>query len=594
MRLCDNKAEMKPALVLAQIAVRPHMVQSGMYTQFFGLAQPPFSISPDPRYLFMSDRHREALAHLLYGVNSGGGLVLLTGDIGTGKTTVCRCFLEQLPADCNLAYIFNPKLTVHELLQSICDEFRIAVPGGASLKDYIDALNRYLLDAHAAGRNSVLVIDEAQNLSADVLEQLRLLTNLETNERKLLQIILIGQPELRTLLERPELTQLAQRVLAHFHLTALSERETASYIQHRLATAGLASASPLQQQVMKQVHRLTSGVPRHINLLCDRAMLGAYARGTREVSREIVEIAARELFISRTSTSRAQRRNRRWKHVAMGALGASACAAVLGTTAWTMNDRALRDSVSQRWAVAADKVAALLPSIPAAIGAVEAETTPATPAMPQISRDVPSEIEVSVAAPRSEEEAIAQLATLWGLTPDGNPCESDAGRLRCHRSNGGIAELRQLDRPAVLALYDEAGQPPGQPRYALLTALTADKAMLGIGNQSRSIAIGELMRQFRGEFVTLWLAPPNTRGPIDMGDRGEHVDWVAAQLASLNGFEPPSSGRKFDAEVHKLVRLFQRAQGLFVDGVAGPITLMHLNRAAGVSEPRLLAYKAME
>ncbi|RZL08756.1 MAG: AAA family ATPase, partial [Rubrivivax sp.] len=218
-----------------------------MYAPFFGLKREPFSIAPDPRYLFMSERHREALAHLLYGVGGGGGFVLLTGEIGAGKTTVCRCFLEQIPRRCNVAYIFNPKLTVEELLRSVCDEFHIPYPShppGAdgsmgTVKDYLDPLNEFLLKTHAVGQNNVLIIDEAQSLSADVLEQLRLLTNLETSERKLLQIILIGQPELRSMLARPELEQLAQRVIARFHLDALSAEETGQYIRHRLAVAGL-------------------------------------------------------------------------------------------------------------------------------------------------------------------------------------------------------------------------------------------------------------------------------------------------------------------------------------------------------------------
>src|SRR5687768_2841899 len=216
-----------------------------MYAPYFGLSHEPFSIAPDPRYLFMSERHREALAHLLYGLGGGGGFVLLTGDIGTGKTTVCRCFLEQIPANCNVAYIFNPKLTVIELLQSVCEEFRIEVrhrEGAApTVKGYPDPLNAFLLGSHAQGRNSVLIIDEAQNLSADVLEQLRLLTNLETSERKLLQVILIGQPELRELLGRPELEQLAQRVIARYHLDALRRDETEQYVRHRLEVAGLST-----------------------------------------------------------------------------------------------------------------------------------------------------------------------------------------------------------------------------------------------------------------------------------------------------------------------------------------------------------------
>jgi general secretion pathway protein A len=271
-----------------------------MYAQFFGLKQEPFSIAPDPRYLFMSERHREALAHLLYGLAGGGGFVLLTGEIGAGKTTVCRCFLEQVPKRCNVAYIFNPKLTVTELLKSVCEEFHIPVParepGMATVKDLLDPINEYLLRTHAVGQNNVLIIDEAQNLSADVLEQLRLLTNLETSERKLLQIILIGQPELRDMLARPELEQLAQRVIARFHLGALSENETAQYIRHRMAVAGMNSPLPFDRPSRVRIHEWSRGVPRRINLLCDRALLGAYSAGKSRVDVEIVDKAAAEVF----------------------------------------------------------------------------------------------------------------------------------------------------------------------------------------------------------------------------------------------------------------------------------------------------------
>jgi len=271
-----------------------------MYAAHFGLKREPFSIAPDPRYLFMSERHREALAHLLYGVRGGGGFVLLTGEIGAGKTTVCRCFLEQVPKRTNVAYIFNPKLTALELLQSVCQEFRITVQaradGAPTQKDHVDALNEYLLRTHAAGQNSVLIIDEAQNLSADVLEQLRLLTNLETNERKLLQIILIGQPELRDMLARPELEQLAQRVVARFHLDPLAEDETAHYIKHRLSVAGMSGLIPFDRDARHRIFELTRGVPRRINLLCDRALLGAYASGRQRVDRSIVDKAASEVF----------------------------------------------------------------------------------------------------------------------------------------------------------------------------------------------------------------------------------------------------------------------------------------------------------
>ncbi|HEY5324521.1 MAG TPA: AAA family ATPase, partial [Caldimonas sp.] len=271
-----------------------------MYMRFFGLKQEPFSLAPDPRYLYMSKRHREALAHLLYGVGGGGGFVLLSGEIGAGKTTVCRCFLEQIPKKCNVAYIFNPKLTVLELVKSVCDEFRVPVRGerghAPTVKTYVDALNEFLLKTHAVGQNNVLIIDEAQMLSVDVLEQLRLLTNLETNERKLLQIVLIGQPELRTMLERPDLEQLAQRVIARFHLKALSSKETEHYIRHRLSVAGMTRAIPFDRKALQRIHEIARGVPRRINLLCDRAMLGAYAHGKTGIDGATVEKAAREVF----------------------------------------------------------------------------------------------------------------------------------------------------------------------------------------------------------------------------------------------------------------------------------------------------------
>jgi len=271
-----------------------------MYAEYFGLKQAPFSIAPDPHYLFMSERHREALAHLLYGLGGGGGFVLLTGEIGAGKTTVCRCFLEQIPKRCNVAYIFNPKLTVVELMRSVCDEFLVPYPnrrpGTATVTDYLDPLNAFLLRTHGVGQNNVLIIDEAQNLSPDVLEQLRLMTNLETHERKLLQIILIGQPELRDMVAQPGLQQLAQRVIARFHLEALSEDETAQYIRHRLAVAGMTGPIPFPADSLKRIHRLCRGVPRRINLLCDRALLGAYAGGKVVVDRHIIDKAAREVF----------------------------------------------------------------------------------------------------------------------------------------------------------------------------------------------------------------------------------------------------------------------------------------------------------
>ncbi|MBL8329839.1 MAG: AAA family ATPase [Rubrivivax sp.] len=291
-----------------------------MYAAHFGLRREPFSIAPDPRTLFMSDRHREALAHLLFGVKGGGGFVLLTGEIGAGKTTVCRCFLEQVPQDVNIAYILNPRQTVEELLESVCEEFRLTLPPrvpGGGLKPLVDALNHFLLQTHALGQSCVLIIDEAQNLSADVLEQLRLLTNLETAERKLLQIVLIGQPELRDMLEQPQLEQLAQRVIARYHLMALSADETRRYVAHRLEVAGLNRELPFSDAALVLVHEITRGVPRRINLLCDRALLGAYAKGRPRVDTLIVERAATEVFGKAPDSVRRRLQRERWQQAAV-------------------------------------------------------------------------------------------------------------------------------------------------------------------------------------------------------------------------------------------------------------------------------------
>jgi general secretion pathway protein A len=352
-----------------------------MYASFFGLKHEPFSIAPDPRYLFMSERHREALAHLLYGVKgAGGGFVLLTGEIGAGKTTVCRCLLEQIPKRCTVAYIFNPKLTALELLKTVCDEFHVPYKqeraGHPTVKDYLDPLNEYLLKTHAIGLNNVLIIDEAQNLSAGVLEQLRLLTNLETSQRKLLQIVLIGQPELRAMLARPELEQLAQRVIARYHLGALTESETAQYLRHRLGVAGLATVNPFSKRAMRRIHQRSRGVPRRINLLADRALLGAYADGVARVDQDIVDKAAAEVFgpDERVQTLR---------RIAPWAIGAAA-GATLATAAalWMTRDRV--EPVTHAAQVAS-------PAAPKASAPPNAATTPtSTASAPASSVAMPS------------------------------------------------------------------------------------------------------------------------------------------------------------------------------------------------------------
>lgn len=268
-----------------------------MYTSYFGLTEKPFAIAPNPRYLYMSELHREALAHLMYGISNDGCIILLTGDVGTGKTTVCRCLLEQLPDSTDVALILNPKLSITDLLKTICEELKIELPDSTtSIKTFIDYINSYLLDAHSRGRNTAVIIDEAQNLDPEILEQLRLLTNLETNTNKLLQIILIGQPELRNILSDPRLSQINQRITTRYHLTPLHEDDITTYISHRLAIAGGNSRSILfTEQALQYVARISKGIPRVINILCDHALLGAYANNSDHVNLEIMKRAAGEL-----------------------------------------------------------------------------------------------------------------------------------------------------------------------------------------------------------------------------------------------------------------------------------------------------------
>ncbi|MDF2464483.1 MAG: Peptidoglycan-binding domain 1 [Ramlibacter sp.] len=540
-----------------------------MYAPYFGLKSEPFSIAPDPRYLFMSERHREALAHLLYGLGGGGGFVLLSGEIGTGKTTVCRLFLEQIPKDCNVAYIFNPKLTVIELLQSICDEFHIAVPGREhppTVKDYLDPLNQFLLQAHAAGRNNVLIIDEAQNLSAEVLEQLRLLTNLETPERKLLQIVLIGQPELRNMLAQPELEQLAQRVIARYHLGALTPAETAHYVRHRLEVAGLSRPLPFERKALQRVHDLSRGVPRRINLLCDRALLGAFANSQAAVDRATVDKAAAEVFDAPPAIASSSTR----RTVGVWALGVAAGAGLFAILANVAREPAPPPPHASPIAAAPATMAS------AAAPASSVVVTVASPPAPPASAPAPELLRDSNAAWR-------ELAQAWKVTPpDGDACRAlQKEQLQCFSRNLSLAVIRELGRPGILTL-DAA---TGAPSYALLTALGRDSATLRAAGTEQTVTLAALAARWQGDFATLWRTPPGYSG-LASNPSGETVEWIATKLGG-DGAAPPAPRREFDAQLRTRLRAFQLAHGLAADGQPGPMTFMQLNRAAGVEEPRL-------
>ncbi|MGE5451162.1 MAG: AAA family ATPase [Acidobacteriota bacterium] len=568
-----------------------------MYASFFGLKREPFSIAPDPRYLFMSERHREALAHLLYGVGGGGGFVLLTGEIGAGKTTVCRCFLEQIPRRCNVAYIFNPKLTVMELLQSVCEEFRIPCegldPATSTVKAYLDRLNEFLLRTHAVGQNNVLIIDEAQNLSSDVLEQLRLLTNLETSERKLLQIILIGQPELRDMLARPELEQLAQRVIARFHLDALSESETEQYIAHRLAVAGLKQGALFDRDAVHRVHQVTRGVPRRINLLCDRALLGAYAKGQSVVTEDIVAQAAKEVFeVNLGRLPRPPARRRAWRTYWPWMVGGVLCVSAAALGAWGTFKGAPADKRPDPAAALAAPSASAAPpqttgSAPlTAASAVGVATGSSVPLLRPILNEARFDWEEGFnQALRDENDAWRQLAPSWGLTSLGaDPCQSAPQQhVLCFKSASGLALIQQLNRPGILTLFDAKGR----VAYGLLTGLNDQEASVAIGNQTYTFSLAELSRMWRGDYATFWRAPESYKGKLTEGQSGPTVDWLAQQLAIVQHEPAPIGKQKFNANLKRRLHAFQLTQGLTPDGVAGPTTFMQINRALGVDEPTL-------
>ena len=528
-----------------------------MYQSYFGLAEAPFSIAPDPRYLYMSQRHQEALAHLLYGVNAGGGFVLLTGEVGAGKTTVCRCLLEQIPASCDVAYIFNPKLTVAELLSTICAEFGIACPpGNPSVKVYIDCINAYLLAAHAKGRHTVLIIDEAQNLSADVLEQLRLLTNLETNQRKLLQIILLGQPELAVMVARPELRQLAQRIIARYHLGPLDKHEVAAYVQHRLGVAGV-QRPIFPAALMSQLYRLSRGIPRIINVLCDRALLGAYSQNKEQIDRSTLKQAAYEVFHNPV----VQRRSLLRPLLAGLLLAGTALAATHYLTA----------GQAQPPAIAGIEIAD--PKPPAALPNVLA-----WPSAQPITH--------------SGEMAYTALFRAWGAQyqsandSKGDECkQAQAAGLRCMTERGWLDDLRRLNLPAVLQMRDKQGQ----EFSAALTGLDDKSATFAIGGESRKVALGVLAAQWSGHYTLLWRKPPFASEKLRAGDYGPDVGWLGNRLAQLDGnIAQAIKDQLFDQAVLRRVKQFQLDQGLLADGVAGSQTMMRLSAATDATAPRLM------
>lgn len=532
-----------------------------MYLDFHGLREAPFSITPDPRFVFLSERHRDALAHLLYGIGQGGGggFVQLTGEVGTGKTTLCRLLLEQLPENVRVALVLNPRLTPLELLQSIAEELGIDIENRRdSLKRLVDALNAYLIDAYAQGLRVVLIVDEAQNLSFEALEQIRLLTNLETATQKLLQIILLGQPELREMVGQPELRQLAQRITARYHLLPLDVAETEAYLRHRLGVAGSARF-PFTKLAVRRLHGHSGGVPRLINTIADRALMAGYAKEQTQVGERLVDRAAAEVLASPLQRWR-------WPSLAWGAL-ALLLAAALALWAWP----------SSR---------SLTPDETAPIQTIVAPDPIDTDEPPETSSLLP----FADAAQGTQDSAFTRLLALWKLRAS----QADkASAIRCPatispgvfclRGSGNLAKLRALGRPVVLRLRVES-----QDVWAVLLGADGTRVRLGVDGDTLHVAHADFEQYWLGEYFAVWRAPAFLSGTtLRRGDVGPAVEWLRQRLVKGGHVSLDLDGPAvFDAQVETGVRTLQNANGLVPDGIVGPETMLAVT---GIDEdgPRL-------
>jgi len=559
-----------------------------MYYDFFGFREPPFSIAPDPRYLYLSDRHKEALAHLMYGVQGQGGFIVITGEVGTGKTTVSRCFIENVPDNVDIALILNPRLSARELLSSICDELEIPHEISVTIKELVDLINQDLLKAHAAGRHKVLMIDEAQNLSAEVLEQLRLLTNLETAEKKLLQIVLLGQPELQEMLALPELRQLNQRVTARYHLDAIGREELPAYLRYRLSVAGM-RGDIFSQRAVNRLYRESQGIPRLINLISDRALLGAYAEGEHEITADHIRHAAKEVrgHSIGPAPSRSGRSPDRSQYLVVAA---SILVAIIGT-AWLF-ERWSPDSSASTGHSSAEPLE----------GAVERleEQEQEQERVGEGSGNLPEEPPEpgELAVPDQLLDSVSAFQVLFGIwgrnyQPAEAPVACDWARengLGCLNRQGSRRSLEFLDRPAMLQLQDEAGN----TGFVVLRHLNGDTAEVAMPSGNQTVSFASIERYWFGEYRVLWRLPEYLTGDGFYSNGGGEQLWIGARMMDLADRHSKSraeSDRVKRMNAEEQVRWYQALRGLTVDGIAGAMTIIQINNDLEASIPRLKPLK---
>ena len=500
-----------------------------MYEAHYGFSEKPFNLTPDPKFLYLSARHTEAFAHLEFGRRERGGFVVITGEVGTGKTTLARYFLARLEDRTATAVVLYPALTAPELLRSILQDLHVAAEG-PSLKDLVDALHRFLLEARAQGRDVVLLIDEAQDLSPEVLEQIRLISNLETDTEKLIQIVLLGQSELHEMLSRRELRQLAQRVTARYHLNPLNRQETEEYIRHRLAVAGGEGKVAFSSGALGTIHRLSGGIPRLVNLIGDRALLAGYVKGTRDIDAAMVRRAAAEVGAPPPPGPRV---HREWL-----AVGGAVAAALVLAAFWPTS------------AVQAPSVVAIPPPV--------ASPSPAQVQDPRLEA-------MLLAQPRDGtlEAAVAQVQSLWGPVP------LERTAFRSH-----MDQVRRLDLPVVLEVFHPARR---EACHLALLGLEGDAAMVASGGATLSVPVSALDRLWTRQAVFLWRDFDSLGGGTDTA---RAAAWAQGVL-SRHGYQEAGP------DLFGAVARFQKDADLLPDGVVGSRTLMALYSLGDFPRPRL-------
>ncbi|WP_181949960.1 ExeA family protein [Vibrio coralliirubri] len=555
-----------------------------MYKEYFGFVEMPFSIVPNSRYLFLSQRHQEAMQNLQAGLGEGGGFAMLTGEVGTGKTTVAKAMLSSLDSHTQAGLILNPTFSNTDLLEAICDEFEVEYPEQASLKQLSQAIHYFLLDSHAEGIQTLLVIDEAQHLAADVLEQLRLLTNLETDSRKLLKVLLVGQPELQQHLQTTQLRQLAQRITGRYHLLPLNTEETGKYIAFRLETAG-GEQMLFSNRSIKLIAQYTHGIPRLINLVCDKALQLAFHDGEQLPSNETVNRACQQVMsfqadvyhVEKPRTSRVAPKLFQYAGIATLSVGL-AIATFNFAPSYINSWLSAETSGEAQTEVLAHTQRSLVADVPKLV----AEPKPA-------KFELPQHIQQHLMQGTNRSLAIKDLYTLWGYQSslrDGLCLSEPQSVFVCEQQQANLDTLLELGVPVVLNLDIDQ-----KPVFAVLYGVSEDSVELLVNEKLLVMPKQSLEQIWQGDYVAIWKQP--LRETLKEGYQGEAVALLDLLLSEVLG-EVVSGSDVFDYELKMKIEAFQTWQGMSVDGIAGKRTLARLQRLAQLDSPKLMSLEGDE